>query len=80
MTVLRLVAGQEAERVEDELTVEYAGPVLTASYNATYWQDVLNVVQPGVLQLIFADETGSLVLEERVNPWGSIFVVMPVRL
>ncbi|OGT64948.1 MAG: DNA polymerase III subunit beta [Gammaproteobacteria bacterium RIFCSPHIGHO2_12_FULL_45_9] len=78
--VLRLVAGQEAERVEDELTVEYAGPVLTASYNATYWQDVLNVVQPGVLQLIFADETGSLVLEERVNPWGSIFVVMPVRL
>ena len=69
----------EQEQAEEEITVEYAGKVLSLGFNVTYLLDILSVLQDDVLKIYIHDVTSGVLIEEN-NKQECLYVVMPMRL
>ena len=53
---------------------------LSVKCTVHYIIDVLNNIKSGDIQLTLSDANTSVIIEETNNTWGSVFVVMPMRL
>lgn len=70
----------EQETAEEELSIVYDKSPLDIGFNVNYLLDVLNIVKSDSVKLTFTNSSSSVLLEECQDEWGSIFVIMPMRL
>lgn len=69
----------EHEEAEEELEVEYDKEQLEFGFNVNYLLDVLNVLSPGNVTLLFIDASNSVLLRHQASDQTQ-YVVMPMRL
>lgn len=77
------ITSQSAEMGEagDALSVEYAGPAITAGYNAQYLLDFFNVIQEGEVAFEFKDGSSQTQLKSANDlDYDFRYIVMPMRL
>jgi DNA polymerase-3 subunit beta len=72
----------EQEEAEEELEIEYMGPVIEVAFNAHYILDVLNVLPTQNINFAFSDPKNSVLLSAHQDTRASQsqYVVMPLRL
>ncbi len=69
----------EHEEAEEELDIEYNKEQLEFGFNVNYLLDVLNVLSPGNVTLLFIDANNSVLLKHGDSDQTQ-YVVMPMRL
>ena len=79
---LRLLANNvEQELAEEDIQVDYSGPVMGLAFNVNYLLDVLNTLQSEEVHLIFSSASNnSLLIEEPDTDKDQAFVIMPMRM
>lgn len=64
----------------DSLAVEYAGPAITAAFNAQYLLDFFGVVQEGEIWIEFKDgQSQALLRQKDAGDYDFRYVIMPMR-
>jgi DNA polymerase-3 subunit beta len=74
-------SSSEFGEAREEIPVEYAGPLLTISFNAQYVLDFLNVVETDVVSLSLKDEVSQAVMKPvGTDGYDYTYVIMPMRI
>ena len=78
--ILLLANNPEHEAAKEELTVDYTHEPFDICFNVNYLIENLNIIESEMVHLSLSDAANSLLIEEPDNYFGSVFVVMPMRL
>jgi DNA polymerase-3 subunit beta len=74
-------SSSEFGEAREQLSVDYAGPPLTISFNAQYVLDFLNVVETDVVSLALKDEVSQAVMKPvGAEGYDYTYVIMPMRI
>ena len=66
---------------EESLPIEYAGPAITAGFNAQYLQDFFNVIQDGDVIFEFKDGNSATEIKSGNDlEYNLRYIIMPMRL
>jgi len=66
---------------EENLPVEYAGPSITAGFNAQYLLDFFNVIQDGDVTFEFKDGNSATQIKSSIDSEYDLrYIIMPMRL
>lgn len=72
----------EQERAEEVIPIQFEGESVTISFNSLYLLDILNVLDSGVLTVIFTHESGSVLFMQEATQQNvqSKYIVMPLKI
>jgi DNA polymerase III subunit beta len=71
----------EVGEAGESLPVEYAGPAITAGFNAQYLQDFFNVIQDGDVIFEFKDgNSATQIKSSNDSEYDLRYIIMPMRL
>jgi DNA polymerase-3 subunit beta len=77
------ITSQSADQGEAEeiLPIEYAGPSITAGFNAQYLLEFFNVIQDGDVMFEFKDgNSATEIKSSKDSEYNLRYIIMPMRL